>query len=80
LDQRIKAPFRGTIALTVPANTDTVFIGYGRQPSIEYTARPTIEWPIPGSGTYYLHIGMKWHTAVVTNQANYYVPLHVPRA
>jgi hypothetical protein len=49
LDQRVKAPFHGTVTLTVPDNTEAVFIGYGRQRSIEYTARPTIDGRSPAA-------------------------------
>jgi hypothetical protein len=79
LDQRIKAAFRGTATLTVPENTDSISIGYGRQPSIEYSTRPTVIWPIPGSGTYYLTITLKSSDEFSTSETTYYVPLWVPR-
>jgi len=79
LDQRIKAAFRGTATLTVPENTDSVFIGYGQQPSAEYGTRPTVIWPIPGSGTYHVRITMKWHDEFTTSETTYLVPLWVPR-
>lgn len=79
LDQRVKAPFRGAVTLTVPENTDSVFIGYGRQPSVESRTRPTVIWPIPGSGTYYMTITLAWHDEFTTSHATYLVPLWVPR-
>lgn len=79
LDQRVKAAFRGTATLTVPENTDSVFIGYGRQPSVEYSTRPTVIWPIPGSGTYYMTITLGWHDEFTTSHTTYLVPLWVPR-
>jgi len=79
LDQRVKAAFRGTVTLTLPENTDSVFIGYARQPSTEYSTRPTVIWSIPGSGTYYMNITLKWHDEFTTSEATYLVPLWVPR-
>jgi len=79
LDQRVKAPFRGTVTLTLPENTDSVFIGYARRPATEYSTRPTVIWSIPGSGTYNMHITLKWHDEFTTSEATYLVPLWVPR-
>lgn len=79
LDQRIKADFRGIAVLTVPENTDSILIGYGRQPPIEYSTRPTVSWPLPGSGTYHVTITLKSHDEFTTSETTYYVPLWVPR-
>ena len=79
LAQRVKAPFRGTVTVTVPENTtDNVFISYGRQPGASH-AQPTIVWPLPGSGTYYLFVTVKWRTNLATGDTNYAIPLYVPR-
>lgn len=79
LDQRVKAAFRGTVTLTLPENTDAVFIAYGRQPAVEYTTRPEVIWPTPGSGTYHMMITIKWHDESSRSEATYLVPLWVPR-
>lgn len=79
LDQRIKAAFLGTATLTVSEDTDSVFIGYGGQPSIEYSTRPTVVWPLPGSGTYHMGITLKRHDEFTTSETSYLVPLWVPR-
>jgi len=79
LDQRIKAAFRGTATLTLPENTDSISISYGRQPSIEYRTRPTVIWPIPGSGTYHMTITLKSHDEFTTSETKYLVPFWVPR-
>lgn len=80
LDQRVKAAFRGTVTLTLPDNTDSVVIGYGRQPPAEFSARPTVIWPIPGSGTYYMTITLGWHDEFTRSHTTYFVPLWVPRS
>jgi hypothetical protein len=79
LDQRIKAPFRGTVTVWVPDTTDSVVIGWGNQPGSEFSSRPAIVWPLPGSGTYRMIITLKWHTNLATGETAYAVPLHVPR-
>jgi hypothetical protein len=79
LDQRVKAAFRGTVTLTLPENTDSVLIAYGRQPAVEYTTRPAVIWPTPGSGIYHMTITIKWHDESTRSEATYSVPLWVPR-
>jgi hypothetical protein len=79
LDRRIKAPFRGTVTVWVPDTTDSVVIGWGDQPGIEFSSRPGVVWPVPGSGTYRMIIALKWHTNLATGETTYAVPLHVPR-
>lgn len=80
LAQRVKAPFRGTVMVTVPeSTTDNVFISYGRRPGTSYPAQPAIVWPLPGSGTYYVFVSVKWHTNLATGETTYAVPLYVPR-
>jgi hypothetical protein len=80
LKRRVKAAFRGTVTVTVPeSTTDNVFISYGRQPETSYPAQPAIVWPLPGSGTYYMFVTVKWHTTLATGDTTYAVPLYVPR-
>jgi hypothetical protein len=79
LNQRIKAPFRGTVTVWVPDTTDSVVIGWGKQPGIEFSLRPDIVWPLPGSGTYQMAMTLKWHTELAAGTTAYVVPLYVPR-
>ena len=79
LKQRIKAPFRGTVTVWVPDTTDSVVIGWGNQPGTEFSSRPEIVWPLPGSGTYRMAITLKWQTELAAGTTTYSVPLYVPR-
>jgi hypothetical protein len=76
---RVKAPFRGAITLNLPVHTDSVRIGYARRPWAEYSERPAVTWKLPGSGTYFVWIAVKWHTEVSSHEVTYAVPLWVPR-
>ena len=78
-NQRIKAPFRGTVTVWVPDTTDSVVISGGNQPATEFSSRPGIVWPLPGSGTYRMNITLTWHTERAAGTTTYSVPLYVPR-
>jgi hypothetical protein len=79
LNQRIKAPFRGTVTVWIPDTTLSVVIGWGNQPGIEFSSRPAVVWPLPGSGTYRMGITLKWQTELAEGTTSYSVPLYVSR-
>jgi len=80
LNQRVKAPLRGTVTLWLSEGSDRVLISYGTQPAIEYADRPAIVWPLPRSGTYYMTISVRWHAALTAGETTYQLPLYVPRS
>ena len=51
----------------------------GKQPGTEFSSRPEIVWPLPGSGTYRMIITLKWHTELAAGTTTYAVALYVPR-
>ena len=68
--------FRGTVTVWVPDTTDSVAIGWGNQPGTEFSSRPQIVWPLPGSGTYRMIITLTWHTERAAGTTTYAVPLY----